>query len=794
MVIERWVVIGILGFSLMLGGCQNKEARVSGYLASGNQYLAEENFSAAKIQFSNVIQLDPYNMPALEALGGLYEKDNQTSELYRTLQTILQVDGDNLEARLRLVKLLAYEGDLDKALAESDKILTMAPDMVDALVVRAGVLFRVGREAEAVAQSERVLNLDAGNTHASFMLAHSLSIQNQHPKAIELLNTALAQHPQEKLLYLLKIKVLNSAGRSDETISLFKTLLDREPADFALNQAFANQYVALGDAENAEKLLRDFADREKTPEAHLMLVRYLLEHKKAVNAEEQLNTYIQAFPLQSALQFALAELYLNSNRRETAKALLNKLAGLSKVSDQLLANNLLAKIAALDGDFSTETALYQQVLVADSRNVEAILGLARQSLRQKNFEKAINDLQSVLVFAADNPDLQLVLAQAYELDSQLSLAHDHFLKSVRQSGGAEKFVAEYARFLVKTGEWQAAEKVLDSYSGGHANDTWRLGLMAQVKLRLGKWEEAQSYAARLEQLGVDQTLISQLQGAAYTGMGKYEQSLVFFEKVALTNAGQFRPMASLVGAYLRAGKRSEAEGFLKNTLELQPENVFAQVLTGVLYEYHGELGSAEMAYRRALEMDPGFKEVYRRLLAILVKQDKLQEGVALLRRAQEQLAEPVGSLAVSEAVLLQQLGRMGEAKNIYRKIIQANPNADIAYNNLASLLLMGDDADKREARKMAERFRSSDVPHFQDTLGWIYLNTNNKIDGLYLLEKAAKVLKDNAEVRYHLGMAYLANERKIEARRELEYAVLHSGQTFVEFDLAKSALASLDER
>ena len=97
---------------------------------------------------------------------------------------------------------------------------------------------------------------------------------------------------------------------------------------------------------------------------------------------------------------------------------------------------------------------------------------------------------------------------------------------------------------------------------------------------------------------------------------------------------------------------------------------------------------------------------------------------------------------------------------------------------------MGDDAGRREALKLAERFRNSDVPRFQDTLGWVDLMTGSAV----LTGKAAKALKDNAEVRYHLGTAYVANERKLGARWELEFAVQESGQTFAEPDQTRPRL------
>jgi tetratricopeptide (TPR) repeat protein len=46
------------------------------------------------------------------------------------------------------------------------------------------------------------------------------------------------------------------------------------------------------------------------------------------------------------------------------------------------------------------------------------------------------------------------------------------------------------------------------------------------------------------------------------------------------------------------------------------------------------------------------------------------------------------------------------------------------------------------------------VPHFKDTLGWIYYLKRDYRAAISLLEEASRDLAENALVHYHLGMAY----------------------------------------
>lgn len=782
----------VLAVSVGLTGCSSKVERAAEYAASGDRHFSEGDLESARIEYSNALQLDQNNLAALDGMSKLQEQNQQLPDLFRTLNRIVELSPNDIDARLRLIKLLAYVNQVADALEQSEIALGLAPDRLDLKVVQVGLLFRANRPEEAVNLAEQVLKAEPANREIAAMLASYRLRQGDHQAALAALGPALQQAPNDRILNLLRINVLNAQGDSDSAIAVFERLVADNSDDVDLHKAFAGQYLKAGDKQAAERLLLELAGRVKTVKANLAPVEYLLAQNDAHGAENRLKEYIRAYPDQTQLQFILAELYLSSDRIDQAKALLSGLMN-SQVSEaaRLDAKNALATIAGLEGDTARQIQLFKEVVAADPSNVAAIVGLARHDLENDQVEKAVGDLRLALRSAPNSAQVHLALGQAHEQQKAVELAQDHYANAVRYGGVNPLYVAEFGRFLISKGDFAFAEDILEKALQQEQGSARILSLLAQVKLSTSQWSEAQHYAEKLEQLGADQSLISRIRGLAHSGKQEYDQSIEHFRSVQEAAPGNFRPLATLVGAYLKAGKADEAQAYLDSTLDNDPTSFHAQILKGAVYEYQKDFSAAETTYKRALDANPDRKELYRRLVQILSTQEQFDEALNVVRKGRQQLGADDLSLAMSEALLLQRMGRRDESVAVYRQILQQHPNADAAYNNLALILLEGDEASKQEARALAERFRNSQVPHFQDSLGWVYLQTGNKIEALYLLEKAAEGLKGVAEVHYHLGMAYLANDRKFEAKRELEYAVEKSGQSFPGLDAAKATLEDL---
>ena len=129
------------------------------------------------------------------------------------------------------------------------------------------------------------------------------------------------------------------------------------------------------------------------------------------------------------------------------------------------------------------------------------------------------------------------------------------------------------------------------------------------------------------------------------------------------------------------------------------------------------------------------------------------------------------SFALAETY--QRTGDKEKAIAEYEKILQKNPRADVAANNLAMLLSETKDnkANLDRALALAKRFENASNPSLLDTLGWVYFQLGDNERALPLLQKAVTMAPKAPIHQYHLGMALYKQGDKKTAKTHLQLAV-----------------------
>ena len=94
----------------------------------------------------------------------------------------------------------------------------------------------------------------------------------------------------------------------------------------------------------------------------------------------------------------------------------------------------------------------------------------------------------------------------------------------------------------------------------------------------------------------------------------------------------------------------------------------------------------------------------------------------------------------------------------------------------------------RSAKRAYEARR--DVPQIADTYGWILVHNGQTAAALPILEAAAVASKDDPEIEYHLGAAYVATRDMAKAAGPLR-AALQSPKPFQGRAEAEQLLKSL---
>ena len=233
-----------------------------------------------------------------------------------------------------------------------------------------------------------------------------------------------------------------------------------------------------------------------------------------------------------------------------------------------------------------------------------------------------------------------------------------------------------------------------------------------------------------------------------------------------------------------------AEQYLNTVLKSSPDNQLAQVLLASLDVLNKKPAEAEAAYRAAIAAKPDAPLGYLALVQYYAGANRLDEAE---QTAKDGLAHVPDNpqLQLQLAGVLERAGKYSDAISLYETMIKSDPRSTIIANNLASLLSdYGTDPGSLDrALEIASRFRTSEIPQFVDTLGWIYYLKGDYTQALTLLKTSADRLQTVAAAQYHLGMTYKALGQNALAQASLESAIKDAGDAgFPQLDKAKAAL------
>jgi Tfp pilus assembly protein PilF len=150
-------------------------------------------------------------------------------------------------------------------------------------------------------------------------------------------------------------------------------------------------------------------------------------------------------------------------------------------------------------------------------------------------------------------------------------------------------------------------------------------------------------------------------------------------------------------------------------------------------------------------------------------------------------------LAFSLGLAYHRAEKVSDAIAVYERLLTRNPNLVGAANNIAILLIdygTPDQAALDRALSLVLRFKDSSHPSLLDTLGWVYYRRGEFSQALGYLKRSVALSPENAESRYHLGMAYLRSGQPQLAKVELERSVT-AGASYRGIEEARATLTRL---
>src|SRR6266545_4846010 len=145
---------------LLVSACGSPEDRAQSYYERGMKLLSQQDYVKASIEFKNALNLKKDLVDAWRGLAQIEERNQDPQPLAAILRNIVELDQKDVEARIRLARLLLRMNSLDEALRVVNAAAELDNRNAGVLGLEAGILFRLGNNAEAAREATAALEID----------------------------------------------------------------------------------------------------------------------------------------------------------------------------------------------------------------------------------------------------------------------------------------------------------------------------------------------------------------------------------------------------------------------------------------------------------------------------------------------------------------------------------------------------------------------------------------------------------------------------------------------------------
>ena len=268
------------------------------------------------------------------------------------------------------------------------------------------------------------------------------------------------------------------------------------------------------------------------------------------------------------------------------------------------------------------------------------------------------------------------------------------------------------------------------------------------------------------------------------------KALAYFEDALTRKPTAVDALAQIAMIKVAQGKANEARERVNTQIEASPNNPLFYNLLGQLWMQAKDTGQAEIAFKKAIELDNSLLSAYMNLGLVYQIAGKTDQAA---KEFEAVLAKDPKVIQAHMVLGIIHEGRKeyDRAQTHYEAILKLDPRFAPAANNLAWILVeQGGNLDVALSHAQTAREQQPNDSHIADTLGWVYYKKNANLLAMSLLKEAVEKLPNEPVVHFHYGMAQQKNGDQAGAKKSLQTA-LKLSQTFTGSEEAKKTLAGL---
>lgn len=384
-------------------GCGDSTAKATLAGQQAQALLDAGDLPGARIAIGKALALRGDQVDLLLLDGRIKYRLNDYGAAYNSYNMALAIDPMNPEALQGVSQIGSSIGSETESVAAAEKILTMEPNNIPAMLVKGMQMLNRKDYAGAKRLADKMIATEPQGDAGLVLKARAMTLGGEQAEAMKLLNDGVKRAGPNRMLATALLETARDRGDADLMIQQFRTLADLVPrnVDLALDEINV-QYKRgnmPGARARAQALLADSGTNDK---AMARLAALWTEYDRTPLNPNQVATLAQDGAPTARL--TAARFYLGAGDTAAAKTLIGTLRGFEPAG-------LRVRIGYAAGEEGSAGAA-EQVLAGDRTNCDALTVRAAEALRNGKPKDAIVAAQIATAECPDRDGYD-VLARAY---------------------------------------------------------------------------------------------------------------------------------------------------------------------------------------------------------------------------------------------------------------------------------------------------------------------------------------------------------------------------------------------
>ncbi len=694
---------------------------VEAYNRLGAVYEALGDRDAALETYGKALTQDPESYATCSKIDALYKKTGKTNESVGFWSSFLETYPESAMLHVFLGISREHTGDTAGARDAYERALAIKPDNAEASYHLGVIDLLEGRLDTGIALLRQAFELDASLvariTQSCIENVERFAGQGQYDAAIRMCRLALELSPADLSLPDRLGSLYETTGNITSAIETYKNALNANPESFLFAMKLNILFEQVENKDGAIPFWGLFAETHpETAIPHLFLGISSEHIGDIAAARSAYEKALQLKPEYAEALYRLGAIDLREGRLEAGAALMRQAlaqdTSLTGPIAQCYAENAdrftqkrsyeiavqlyqsALELTPLDAPLQTRLAsLYES-----SGNMESALELCKEALAKEPESSFIATKLDMLFQQRQNKDEAIRFWRSFSgLHPEVALPWFHLgvcLERADDKAGARtaytkamEIKPDYPEVLYHLG---TADIVEGQAERGAAlirraieHDAALAGTIANYcaenadsLTKQGQYENALDLFRLATEVSPSDALLQSRMGDLYLASGNTESAMERY-KQALAQQPESSFFAHKIDTlYQETEKQDEAVLYWRTFSEMHPENAVSHFFWGASLERAGDAAGARSAYENAIQRNPDFSMALSRLGEMDITEGRLEEGLALFRKAVEKdgtLKESIVQACTLQAAIFQGSGQYDLAIQLYKASLSILP-------------------------------------------------------------------------------------------------------------------------